>query len=79
MCRKAMAYVAQADEAVVAVHIQRQNPCGPDVETRKRQQNVPQQTRPAECWPGDRALICACFGAVALERLAPAVEAQCDS
>lgn len=61
------------------MHVHGQDPRRPDVETRKREQNVPQHARAAEHRPRDRALVCSCLGAVALQRDATSVQTQCHA
>lgn len=40
MCREAVGYVGEGDEAVVAVHVHRQYASSPDVERRQREEDV---------------------------------------
>lgn len=49
------------------------------MEAGEREQDVAQQRSAAQSWPRDRALVCACLGAVALQGLSPPVEAQRDA
>ena len=79
MQRNPMTDIAQIDERRISMRIQRQYPRRPHMEPRQWRQCISQRTRPTQRRPGNRLPIPVCLGAIALQRFAPAVEAQCDA
>lgn len=61
------------------MHVGREDARGPDVEAGERHKGIAQGARPAQARPGNRLPVGGGFGAVALEGLAAAVEAQGDA
>lgn len=79
MRRKAVAYVRQRDQTAIAMHVHGQDTSGPDVEGGEWEEGIAEQTGAAEGGPGDGALVSARLGAIALQSLAAAVQAQCHA
>jgi hypothetical protein len=79
MQRKSMANIRQVDQRTIPMRIQRQQPGRPHMKPRKRHKRISQCTRAAQRGPRNRAAVASCFGAIAAQGLAAAVEAESDA
>ena len=74
-----MADVRQAYHGIVAVHVGRENSGGPDVKAGQRDQSISQSAGGAQSRPRDGLPVALCLGAIALQGLVSAVEAQSNA
>ena len=71
-----MADVGQTDHGIVAVHVGGEDPGGPDVEACEGKQSISQRAGAGQSRPGDGLPVAGRLGAVALQGMVAAVEAQ---